>query len=415
MLFKSDAWRAFVKSPLLLPVYVPGLVFALSQGLLIPVLPVYVREFGIAYWIIGVVLAGDGLGSLLGDVPAGVVLRQLGQKRAMLLALVLIAVSTMALYWAPTVWMVFACRLVTGAALALFSVARHAYMSEVAAVAQRGRAMAVFGGVMRIGSFFAGPIIGGLVGDRFGLRTPFLLYSVIIGVVIVIIFLAVRAKSASRRSSVSEFNLRHLSHAVGSDVQVLSLAGLGQLFGQMIRAGRHVIIPLYAAAILGLSVEQIGWITGISGAVDMVLFPVAGWLMDRMGRKFAILPCFGIQGVAMAMIPLTGGFTSLLVVACLIGFGNGLGAGTMMTLGADLAPDEARGEFLGVWQLIGSMGRTGAPLVLGYVAQILTLPLAALAMATSGGLAVLVFGLFVPETLRKPELPGVLPQDAAAD
>ncbi|MCA9885419.1 MAG: MFS transporter, partial [Anaerolineae bacterium] len=125
-------------------------------------------------------------------------------------------------------------------------------------------------------------------------------------------------------------------------------------------------------------------------------------IMDRFGRKYAILPCFGIQALAMLLVPLVSSFAGLVAIGALIGFGNGLGSGTMMTLGSDLAPPETRGEFLSVWRLIGDAGFTGAPILVGAVADALTLSAAAIAMAFAGIGAVAVFGLFVPETLKKP-------------
>ena len=103
--------------------------------------------------------------------------------------------------------------------------------------------------------------------------------------------------------------------------------------------------------------------------------------MDQLGRKFAIVPCFAIQAIGMFLIPFTGGFGSLLLVTILIGIGNGLGSGAMMTLGADLAPPDSRAEFLGIWRLIGGCGGTGGPFVVGSVADLFGLPAAAWVMA----------------------------------
>jgi len=184
----------------------------------------------------------------------------------------------------------------------------------------------------------------------------------------------------------------------------LASAGTAQVFGQMIRAGRTVIIPLFGADALGLGVDQIGLIVGLAAAVDFSLFLVAGWLMDQHGRKFAIVPCLAIQALGMALVPLTAAFGGLLFAAVLIGFGNGLGAGSMMTLGADLSPDEARGEFLGVWRLISDVGFTGGPLVVGAVADILVLSSAVWVIAASGLAAAGIFLFFVPETLKRKQL-----------
>jgi sugar phosphate permease len=88
-------------------------------------------------------------------------------------------------------------------------------------------------------------------------------------------------------------------------------------------------------------------------------------------------------------------------VGGMIGFGNGLGSGTMLTLGADLAPAEARGEFLGMWRLIGDLGFTLGPSIAGVVAGALTLPTAALVMGSSGVVASMIFLFLVPETNKQ--------------
>jgi MFS family permease len=165
--------------------------------------------------------------------------------------------------------------------------------------------------------------------------------------------------------------------------------------------GRHVVVSLYAADIIGLDVQSVGWILSISAFVDMCMFYPAGLIMDRYGRKYATVPCFAIQAVGMALIPLTGSFSGLLLATVVIGLGNGLGSGTMMTLGADLAPRESMGEFLGLWRLIGDAGHMGSPLVVGGIADLLSLSAATLTISGVGLLAAATFAFLVPETLNR--------------
>ena len=258
---------------------------------------------------------------------------------------------------------------------------------------------------MRIGKFI-GPAIGGLIAGAFGLQAPFLVFGVAGVISLVFIGLFVRPSKASRAESTAPSQPTHrhihLVSAIRNHAQILSRAGAAQLFAQMIRAGRSAIIPLYAKEIIGLDVESIGLIISIAAAVDMSLFLPAGYVMDNWGRKFSIVPCFFIQAIGMALVPLTGSFTSLLLATITIGFGNGLGSGTMMTLGADLAPqDSSRGEFLGVWRLIGDVGHTGAPMVVGGVANLVGLSMGALALSGAGLIAVMIFAFLVPETLHR--------------
>ena len=97
-----------------------------------------------------------------------------------------------------------------------------------------------------------------------------------------------------------------------------------------------------------------------------------------------------------------GFFATLLAVAMLIGFGNGLGSGLMMTLGADLAPPGATGEFLGIWRLIGDAGAVLGPLTVGLVAGAVGLGGGAWVLSLTGWLAVMTLAGLVRETRVRP-------------
>lgn len=399
--------RRLLRDPLILPFYLPSLVISLSYGLMTPVLPYYAESFDVSYGWVGAMISAQALGMLVSDLPCGLLLRRLGQKRAMLVGMGVMILSRVAFVWAGSIQEAFGYRLMGGFGIALFGVARHAYVAKHAAVATRGRAMALFGGLNRIGKF-VGPLIGGFVAAAWGLRMPFLGAGLVslLAVLLVVIFIPGRDTASGATSSASEARVPPtfgggLGQMLRDQAGLLIPAGLGQIFVQMIRSGRDTIIPLYAANVIGLNVDQTGLLMGIAAAVEMTMFIPAGWVMDHWGRKYAYVPSFGLQALGMALVPLTGGFGGLLACATTIGLANGLSSGGMMTLGADLAPPDARGEFLGVWRLIGDVGGTGGPSLVGFVADALALPAAALAMAASGLVAALTFGFLLPETLNQ--------------
>jgi len=388
--------------PLILPVYLPTFLISLAAGILIPVLPLYLRDFNAGYGLVGLVLSGQAIGMLVGDIPGSMMMRWLGQRRAMIVGLSLVAISTLTLFYASSIPEAFLYRFLSGIGFSIFGVSRHAYIAENAAIGIRGRAVALFGGINRIGRF-SGPAIGGMIGSAFSLRVPFLAagFSLVAALLLVVIMLPKTQATLLREKGSPKTYSHALWTTVRQQYRVLTTVGVGLLFAQMVRTGRDVLIPLYGADVLGLDVAQIGWISTFASTIDMLLFYPVGVIMDRFGRKFAIVPSFLIQGIGLALIPLTGNFGSLAAVAGLVGFGNGLGSGTMMTLGADLAPVASRGEFLGIWRLIGDTGFMAGPVVAGVVASALVLPAAALVMGASGIVASLIFLFLVPETVRK--------------
>jgi MFS-type transporter involved in bile tolerance (Atg22 family) len=78
----------------------------------------------------------------------------------------------------------------------------------------------------------------------------------------------------------------------------------------------------------------------------------------------------------------------------------------MMTLGADLAPPGATGEFLGVWRLIGDLGAVLGPVSVGWIAAAFGLVGGAWALAAVGVAASLTLALLVRETRAGPRVEG---------
>ena len=386
---------------LVLSLYIPTFFLSFCSGLLLPILPIFVRSFGVPYSVVGIVLAGEAIGTLIADIPAGSLLRRFDRKWIMIGGVLIAGLAVLGLAAARIVWLVLLLRIIAGTGIALWNVSRHAYLVEVTSKQERGRAIALFGGTNRLG-VFAGPASAGLIATLWSLELVFVVFMVLSVVTAVLVLVFVKPAEVERVVMKGHAVASH--HVLGilrSHYRVLLSAGIGQVFAQMLRASRQVIIPLYGSSV-GLDVQAVGTIMSASSFIDMSLFYPAGVLMDRLGRKYAIVPCFLIQAIGMACVPLAGGFVSLLACAAIIGFGNGLGSGTMMTLGADLAPEASLGEFLGVWRLIGDTGATGGPVVVGAVADVLSLSMSALVMSGVGFIAVAVFAFMVPETLQKP-------------
>lgn len=386
---------------LLLPVYVPTLLLSVGQGILVPTLPLYAQDFGVNFSLVSLAVAAAGLGTLVCDVPAGMMLERFGRKPVMVVGTLALALATLALVFLRYYPALVALRFLAGAGTAMWNISRMAYLTDTVPLRDRGRALSTFGGVSRIGTF-VGPALGGVLGTILGLAAPFYAAAATaaLAAIISIIFIA------ESRQPVGAIHPHTRWSVVGGLVREhwreLGTAGSAQVFAQMIRAGRQIIVPLYGANVLGLNVGQIGSIVSISSAVDMSLFIPAGMLMDKLGRKFASVPSFLVMAAGMAMVPFASTYLGLLAATSVMGFGNGIGSGTMMTLGADLAPRQATGEFLGVWRLIGDVGSSGGPLVVGAIADLVGLAVGAFSLAGVGVLAASTLLLFVRETLHNP-------------
>jgi MFS family permease len=384
--------------PMLLPFYLPLLLTTIAETMLIPTLPLFLRDLGANYAVIGMVLSGMAVGTLIGDIPAGILARKLGGRRMMLVGLVLIAASTVLLFWAHSLAQVFLYRLVNGFGFALYGLAPHAYTARFVPGPSRGKANSLFGGVFRLGGFI-GPVLGGFIAASWNLRVPFLVYGGICGAGLISILSFYPQIELEITEQVS--SLKKVFSTLKTHRHAFLTAGVACLFLMIVRSGRQVLLPLYSADMIGLDISAIGVIVSIGSAIDTLLFLPTGFLVDRLGRKFAAVPCTALLGVGFALMPITHNFIGLLLVSILIGFGNGLGAGIVLTLGADFSPKSGPEEFLGLWRLIADIGGSGGPLAVGWAANLLTLPYAALVVSGFGFLASLFFLFLVPETLKR--------------
>ena len=387
--------RKFSRVSLILPIYIPAFLLSTGIGIVSPTLSIYVKSFELSYTLTTVVLAVG----VLGNVPAGIMVERLGRRSSMLLGLIMIGLSTVGMGVATNLFQLMGAQLVGGIGNALWMLARHAYMTDVIPIANRGRAIALFGGVNRMGTFVGqfGSIFLGV-----NLRLPFFIYTGIVVLNLVLCFFFIPETRLSRQTNDQKRPyLRNLLEVSRQHIRILATAGVGQVCVQTLRRGCHIIIPLYADEVVGLTTQQVRSVVMVSSAVDMSMFPVAGFMMDRFGRRYATIPGICIFATGMALMPFTGTFTWLLLAAVLMRLGNGVASGTMMTLGADLAPREGTGEFLGLWRLTGDFGGSAGPVVVGNIADLFGLGYSGFALGGIGYLAVSIFLWLVPETLQR--------------
>jgi MFS family permease len=275
--------------------------------------------------------------------------------------------------------------------------ARLSYATEVAPPELRGRVLSLLGGSNRVGNF-VGPLIGGFSAEWLGMESAFYIQAIVAVAAAIVMFMVT---SASEGRTVHTGSAPHSFGTVLRDHGgVFATAGVVSITISVLRSSRQAVIPLWGDGI-GLSESQIGLIFGLSSGIDMLLFYPVGIIMDRWGRKWAAIPCLVILSAGMMAIPLTGSFVTLLAAGLVTGFGNGLGAGINMTLGADYAPPAIRAEFLGVWRFITDIGTAGGPIALSAVTAAASLGAATVMTGGIGFAGAAIMYFLVAEPLKR--------------
>ena len=384
----------FAVRPVIVGVIVPALLLGIAVGVALPLIPLSAARLGGDLATAGFVAALLPVGKIISDLPAGALAARIGDRAAMLLAGVLAVIAFVGLAAAPVLWVLALSVLLLGIATGIFHLARHAYVAEVAPPHVRGRILSTLGGMHRLG-YFVGPFLGALV-ILGGSPRPAYWLGTGFAVATLAVLAAVRPATGDRSTaSAGAAPAPSLLRVIVRDRRMFMTLGSATFLVGAIRGARLTVLPLWGAY-LGLDAEVISVIFGISGAIDMLLFYPAGKIMDRFGRLWIALPSMLIMSVAMALLPLTDSAAELTVVAVLLGLGNGLGSGIIMTLGADVAPADARSSFLGVWRLFQDSGEAAGPLVVAAAAGLGSLAAGVYAAASFGALASAALARWVP-------------------
>ncbi|MFB9832701.1 MFS transporter [Actinoallomurus acaciae] len=374
-------------------VFLPTLIFEIGMGSLAPMIALSGRGLGASVGMAGLVLALLGVGQILGDVPAGALAARVGDRRAMLIAAGVAIVTLLGCALADTLWELAIGIAATGATNAVFILARQAYLTEVVPKRLRARALSTLGGMTRVGAF-AGPFIGAAVVHGRPVRDIYwlaLACAIVAGLVVLLV--PDVADPATVRGpqrdpvSVRSVVMRHR--------QVFLTLGLAVLLVASVRATRQTVLPLWADH-LGLSPSTASIVFGLAGLVDTLTFYPSGKVMDSAGRLWIAIPSMLVLGATQAVLPLTHGPATLAMVAMLMGFGNGIGSGLLMTLGADVAPPATRSQFLGVWRLCSDSGTAAGPLVVSAAAGVGSLAAGIETMGVVGILAAIALLRWVP-------------------
>lgn len=358
------------------PAFGPSLLFGLGEGAILPALPLTARALGASVPTTALLVALIGIGSLLSNIPASRFTARHGERHA-IVAGALWCVLAMALCgWSGQLGLFALGCFMVGMSQAVFTLARQSYLAEAVPVPFRARAMSTLGGTTRIGMFL-GPFAAAAAIHYVGLGGA---YGVGIAALLGAGAVAARMpdlpgetrSSQAPASAAGRTAAPTLMTTLRAHRQVFATLGVGVLLVAAVRATRQVMVPLWGDQ-LGLAASVTSVIYGLAGGIDMLLFYPAGKVMDRLGRRWVAVPAMLTMGLGMLALPWTTTATALLIAAMVIGFGNGIGSGMVMTLGADHSPRQGRAHFLGVWRLMADIGATGGPGLLSLLAATLTL------------------------------------------
>ena len=382
-------------------------------SMIVPAIPVLATSFGISPGTAAQIITALALGRFAGMPLSGMVLDRLGTRAALTSGPALACTAALLAGITPWFSLILALVFLIGIGESIWVIAREVAGIDLARQDQRGRVLSGFHGINNLG-LALGPLFGGLLTETVGFRAVFFGYA---ACSVAAVFLGAAVTGApslhtGQPGARLAWNLNALAQR---------LRGLKDLFLQIdpqLRATYAVVtfatltsfvhrvttqsmLPLLASAQLGLSPKDIGMLFTISGISVFAMILPAGFVIDKVGRKWATVPSTGIPAIAFLLIPFAENFFQLAVLISFLGIANGLSLGSLATSTFDVVPAHARGRLQAARRTIAETGGVAAPLLGGVLADTFNPGVPFLVYAPLLVLSALLLGLVARETLQK--------------
>ena len=398
----------------LLSLMLPAMLLGLGRGFTIPVLPALALEFEAGVAAAGLMVIAPMLGSLAVTLPTGYLIDRVGRRRLLVVAPALTSVSAFLVLRAASYPELLAYLSLGGIAQQMWQMSRLAAIADSSAQNRRGRQITGMASAGRLGTLM-GPLLGGIIGELLGVRVPFAIYGAAAALAVVPMYFFMpetsptvlarrRGESGADEPNASWSTLLTFRIAALFLAQYLANVGRGGAIGH---GGVFLIFAAYTFDTGPAALGLIGTGVAILGIPIML---ASGQVMDRFGRKRQIVPAAVVVGTGLGLMAATAAaglsFTVFVVAFVWINLGVSGMAGSMQTLGADVAPPGARGRFFGVIRLVAGAGSLTNPAAFSVSTAVVA---GSAGFATAFGimsgaalLTALVVGALVRETLQRP-------------
>ncbi len=382
-----------------LSLYIPGFLINLGYGIVAPILPLYAQSFNITYVLVALITTSNAAGRLCFDIPLGAVCDRVGRRPLSILGPLLATVSAVLSGLAQSFYQLLAFRFVMGVGMSMWMIAGMAMIADNVHPSMRGKVTTTYQAANMVGTT-AGPTVGGFVAQLSNsYRAPFFFYaaSALAAMVAALVLIRESAPAKQQRRVPIRASIRKFAGILNFSILMATF----MIFTSHIRfAAWNTLLPLYGGDVLKLNPGEIGLVMSVSTLTQFLALTPAGYIIDRYGRKTALIPSFILAALSFTILPLANDFISTTLVAALLGIAGGLGAASW-ALATDLSPEELRGSFIGFWHTFGDVGNSIGPIILGSITDSHGFPPAFYLVAGLMFLTAATTQLFVKETLKR--------------
>ncbi|TFD48289.1 MFS transporter [Cryobacterium frigoriphilum] len=347
-------------------VYVLGVIaffVMVGFGVVVPVLPVYVRSFDVGYLEVGAVLSAFALMRLVASPFVPRLIDWAGERTILAVGIGIVAVSSGLAGLADTYPQLLLLRGAGGIGSAMFSVSAMTLLLASTSPTMRARALGFYQGGFLIGGM-AGPAIGGLLATL-SLTAPFFFYAgtlAVAGLVGVIMLRPTRGAAASTAATDAALPFRTV--LADPRFRAACLANFAQ--GWTSLGVRAALIPVLIVEVLRGPTAWTGIAFACAAVAQTLALAPAARFIDTVGRRPAIIGAFAAASVVIMAVPFAPNIWVLGGLLCLYGVAAAF-MGTAPGAALGDAAGSRGGRPVAVFSMFADAGAIVGPLVAGWL------------------------------------------------
>ncbi|WP_068775999.1 MFS transporter [Paenibacillus sp. FJAT-26967] len=339
----------------------------LGIGLVIPVLPDFLREFNAGGKTAGYLIAAFGLTQFVFSPIAGEWSDKYGRKKMIVAGLLLFSISNLLFATASQIWLLYVSRLIGGISAAAMIPSMMAYIADVTTEEKRGKGMGLLGAAMSLG-FVIGPGIGGFLADL-GLRAPFYV-STAVGTLALIGSALLLPESLSRaqlkenqnKVVVKENIFAQMARSFSAPYFILLLLVFAMTFGL---ANFEAVFSLYVDKKYAYSIRDISILITFGALVGAIIQGLLiNKLITKFGEKKLINVTLLLSALSLVIMLFSGNFWYVLIITMLFFTLTSVMRPAINTLISKMAGNE-QGFVAGMNNAYMSLGNIFGPAIAG--------------------------------------------------
>lgn len=354
-----------------IPLFTTFFLWSVGTGAIQLARPLFAASFGVPVFLVSLITSSNSVARLVSAPITGWAMDRWGRKPLLIIGVVLRGATALWEYFINDYLGFLILEFVGGIGVSIWATGSSILIADVSDKKNRGMVVATRSFSIKLGTI-GGPAIGAVLVLMFGIRSIFIfnfLTKVIMYVILIYLIRETRpdvpkATASAPSPTKTRIDLKMFLNRPFMTVMFATIA-----IGTMQQGVFQALFPVFAQDFVGMAAADIGFMMTLAGVTSMLISFPTGWLLDTRGRKASLVPGLLILGASAYLLGTADQYWGVAIMVLVYGVGEGMSMASSQTYAMDLAPDDRRGAFIGVWSFLQNIGAIVTPFTIGVMAD----------------------------------------------